>query len=89
MWFDPSVLKLPDIGSAGYGPRNYLSNPGLNQHDIMPHKNFPIGGGERGSRIQIRFEMFNAFNQPSFSGANGGLVWNVAADFSDYYAHQQ
>jgi len=89
MWFDPSVLKLPDIGSVGYGPRNYMSNPGLNQHDIMLHKNFPIGRGDTGRRIQIRFEMFNAFNHPSFSGVNSGLTWNVAADFSDYYARQQ
>lgn len=89
MWFDPSFLRLPDIGSAGYGPRNYMSNPGLNQHDIMLHKNFPIGTGDTDRRIQIRFEMFNAFNHPSFSGVNSGLTWNIAADFSDYYAHQQ
>jgi len=89
MWFDPSVLKLPDIGSAGYGPRNYMSNPGLNQHDIMIHKNFPIGRADSNRRIQIRFEMFNAFNHPSFLAVNSGLVWNIAADFSDYNAHQQ
>ena len=88
-WFDPSFLKLPDIGSAGYGPRNYMSNPGLNQQDIMIHKNLPIGRGDTSRRIQIRFEMFNAFNHPSFSGVNSGLTWNIAADFSDYYARQQ
>jgi hypothetical protein len=89
MWFDPSVLRLPDIGSAGYGPRTYLSGPALHQHDIMLHKNFPIGRGDNDRRIQLRFEMFNAFNHPSFWTANGGLVWNVAADFSDYSAHRQ
>jgi hypothetical protein len=89
MWFDPSVLKLPDIGSAGYGPRNYMSAGDLNQQDIMVHKNFPIGGGDSSRRIQIRFEMFNAFNHPSFLGINSALTWNIAADFSDYQAHQQ
>ena len=88
-WFDPSVLKLPDIGSAGYGPRNYLSNPGVNNHDISIYKNFPIGGGDSERRIQIRFEMFNAFNHANFSGVQSGLTWNIASDFSDYNAKQQ
>jgi hypothetical protein len=89
MWFDPSVLLLPDIGSAGYGPRTYLSNPGLNQHDIAVHKSFPIGRSDSDRRIQIRFEMFNSFNHPSFSGVNSGLTWDIGKDFSNYVAHQQ
>jgi hypothetical protein len=85
-WFDPSCLQLPDIGSAGYGPRNYMSNPGINNWDLSIYKNFPIGGGDTSRRIQVRFEMFNAFNHPNFSGVNSGLTWNIASDFSDYYA---
>ena len=88
-WFDPSVLKLPDIGSAGYGPRNYMSNPGVNNHDISLYKNFPFWGGDSNRRIQIRFEIFNAFNHPNFSSVNSGLTWNIASDFSDYDAKQQ
>jgi hypothetical protein len=88
-WFDPSVIKLPDIGSAGYGPRNYMSNPGVNNTDFSIYKNFPIGGGDTTKRIQIRFEMFNAFNHPNFSSVTSGLTWNIASDFSDYYAKLQ
>jgi len=88
-WFDPTVLKLPDIGSAGYGPRNYMSNPGVNNWDVSIYKNFPIGAGDTSRRIQVRFEMFNAFNHPNFSGVTSGLTWNIASDFSDYYAKQQ
>src|SRR5207247_4379732 len=88
-WFDPSVLKLPDIGSAGYGSRNYMSNPGVNNHDISLYKNFPFWGGDSHRRIQIRFEMFDAFNHPNFSSVNSGLTWNIASDFSDYDAKQQ
>jgi len=87
-WFDPSVLRLPDIGSDGFGPRQYLTNPGLNVHDLSIFKNFPLGGDSSRS-LQIRFEMFNAFNHPNFSGVSTGLTWNVAADFSDYKAKQQ
>jgi hypothetical protein len=87
-WFDPSVLKLPDIGSAGYGPRMYMSNPGVNNTDLSIYKNIPLGGdGSR--RIQLRFEIFNVANHANFSGVNSGLTWNIASDFSDYYAKQK
>jgi hypothetical protein len=88
-WFDPSVLKLPDIGSAGYGPRMYISGPAWIGTDLSIHKNFLLGENEGGRRIQIRLEMFNALNHPCFSSANTALTWNIAADFSDYYARQQ
>ena len=65
-----------------------MSTPGLNEQDIMIHKNFQLGGGETGRRPQLRFEMFNAFNHPSFSGVNNRLVWNIASNFSDYQARQ-
>jgi len=83
-WFDPTVLRLPEIGSAGFGPRNYLSNPGTNVHDLSVFKNFPLPGGDETRRLQIRLEMFNVFNHPSFNGFNGGLTWNLASDWSDY-----
>jgi hypothetical protein len=88
-WFDPSVLRLPDIGSAGYGPRMYMSNPGVNNHDLSIYKNFPLWGGDNNRRLQIRFELFNAFNHANFSGVNSGLTWNIASNFSDYTARQQ
>ncbi len=93
-WFDPTCLKLPDIGSNGLGPYRYLSNPGLNEWDISLYKNFPLGSGDTSRRIQLRFEMFNAFNHPSFSGFNSGLTWNTncsgsSAAFSCYTANQQ
>jgi hypothetical protein len=88
-WFDPSILQLPEIGSLGFGPRQYLSNPGLNNHDLSIYKNFVLGGGDSERRLQIRFEMFNAFNHPSFSGFNGGLTWNISSDWSDYNAKRQ
>ncbi len=88
-WFDPSVLRLPDIGSDGHGPRMYMSNPGVNNHDISVYKNFPLPGGDSNRRIQLRFEFFNAFNHPNFSGVTSGLTWNVASDFSDFNAKRQ
>lgn len=87
-WFDFTKFRLPDVGSRGVGPRTFLYNPGTNLHDISVFKNFPMGGdGSR--RIQLRVEMFNAFNHPQFSGFNGGLTWDIAANFSNYKERQQ
>ncbi len=93
-WFDASCLKLPDIGSAGYGPYRNMSNPGLNEWDISIYKNFPLGGGDTSRRIKLSFEFFNVFNHPSFSGVNSGLTWNTncpgsSAAFSCYTQNQQ
>lgn len=88
-WFDPTVFHLPDIGSDGFGPRMYLSNPALYVHDISVFKNFSLPGREESRRLQIRFEMFNAFNSPSFSSFNGGMTWNLASDWSNYKERQQ
>jgi hypothetical protein len=88
-WFDPSVLKLPDIGSAGYGPRMYFSGPAWIGTDLSIFKNILLGDSETGRRIQLRVEMFNALNHTCFYVGNGTLNWNIAADFSDYTAKQQ
>lgn len=87
-WFDYTKFRLPDPGGNGAGPLKYLRNPGTHLHDISIFKNFPIGGdGSR--RIQLRLEMFNAFNHPQFGGFNSGVTWQLAQDFSDFKAKQQ
>jgi hypothetical protein len=78
MWFDPNMLRLPDIGSAGYGPRNYMSNPGVHNHDLSFYKNFVLPGGDGSRRIQIRIEMFNAFNHPNFRNPRDASVGSPA-----------
>ncbi len=87
-WFDYTMFRLPDIGSRGVGPRQFLTWPGTHLHDISIYKNFPFSG-EGSRRVQLRFEMFNAFNHPQFSSANGGLTWEIASDWSNYKERQQ
>ncbi|HEY3130426.1 MAG TPA: carboxypeptidase regulatory-like domain-containing protein [Acidobacteriota bacterium] len=87
-WFDFTALRLPDIGSLGLGNRQYLTLPGTNLHDISIYKNFPFGG-EGSRRVQLRLEMFNAFNHPQFNGVATGLTWNIASNFSNYKERQQ
>lgn len=85
-WFDPSVFKLPEIGTDGTGSRTYLENPGLNVTDLSVFKNFALPGGDNNRRIQIRFEFFNAFNHTNFSSFFGTMTWNLASNWSDYTA---
>jgi len=55
----------------GYMGRNFLTGPGRNNWDIALLKNFalPWFGAERSS-IQFRWETFNTFNHPQWSGVN-------------------
>jgi hypothetical protein len=63
------AFKVPGIGNAGPYPRNYLRNPGFNNHDLSVFKNFPVGATGR-RYLQLRLEAFNVFNIPQFSGVN-------------------
>ena len=55
----------------GYMGRNFLTGPGRNNWDIALLKNFglPWFGAERSS-IQFRWETFNTFNHPQWSGVS-------------------
>jgi len=63
------AFRVPGIGDIGPYPRNYLRNPGFNNHDLSLFKNFPFGGGNR-RYLQLRLEMFNVLNHTQFSGIN-------------------
>jgi hypothetical protein len=64
-------------GMTGNAPRGVCEGPGYWNDDLAFYKNFPsIFKGSKffseGMKIQLRMEMFNAFNHPQFqfSGAN-------------------
>ncbi|HEV2447902.1 MAG TPA: DUF2012 domain-containing protein [Candidatus Sulfopaludibacter sp.] len=78
-WMSPTGLALPAVkGSQGFdSARNAVRNPGDNDWDISTFKNFHIMGSE--SRyIQLRVEMYNAFNHPRFNAFNTGAQFNTA-----------
>jgi hypothetical protein len=61
---NPAAFTVPGIGAIGPYPRNYLRNPGINNHDLSIFKKFLFGG--EGSRyLQLRLEMFNFLTIPS------------------------
>jgi len=62
-YFNPAAFVTNAPGTFGNSRRNMLAGPGYNNADIALSKNIPFR--ER-YKIQIRWEMFNAFNRTSF-----------------------
>lgn len=71
--FDTNRLAAPGIGYTGSYVRNYLRNPGWNNHDISIFKNFPINK-DGTVYLQLRGEFFNVFNTTQFTAVNTGSV---------------
>ncbi|MGH9851514.1 MAG: hypothetical protein ACREBD_16895, partial [Blastocatellia bacterium] len=64
-----AAFTVPGINERGPYPRNYLRNPGFNNHDLSVLKSFPFDGEGKRS-LQLRLEMFNFLNHTQFSGVN-------------------
>ena len=66
-YFNPAAFQPNAPGTFGTSPRNLFQAPPINTADLGIFKNWSIR--ER-YNIQLRWEMFNALNHPSFSGPN-------------------
>lgn len=88
-YFNWEAIRLPSVSESlaalGAYPRNFLSRPGINNTDLSLFKNFPLGG-DSARNLQLRLEMFNAFNQAQFSDMNRNVTWN---NFNAYLAERQ
>jgi hypothetical protein len=62
-WFNPAAFALPALYTFGSAGRNILRGPNFSNLDFSIMKNFRI---TEGSRVELRAEMFNAFNHPNF-----------------------
>jgi hypothetical protein len=68
--FNLSAFVVPQIGQIGPYPQAYMRNPGIYNQDLSIFKNITFN--ESGSRyVQLRFEAFNIFNHPQYTGFNG------------------
>lgn len=76
-WINTGVFALPGIGSQGLdsGVRPII-RPGDHSWDISIFKNVPLGAESR--YLQLRLEMFNAFNQVRFSDFNRSATFDRA-----------
>jgi len=64
-------------GSQGMdSPLDFLTGPGLNQWDMNVFKNIQVG--EKGPRIQLRLEAYNAFNHTQWGSVNSSAQFSPA-----------
>ena len=68
LWFDSRCFTVPAVGYFGNSGQTVLNGPGINNWDLGTEKSFAVG---EGARIQVRAEMFNAWNHTQFLPPNG------------------
>ena len=80
-YFNPAAFQVNAPGTFGNSPRNLFQAPGTNTADVGIDKDWQI---QEKYDIQFRWEMFNAFNRPSFgipnndpSSSNFGQITNI------------
>ncbi len=74
-WFDTSVFSMPAVGYIGSASRYVYRGPGQNQWDLSAFKDFKIH--ER-ANIELRGELYNAFNHTQWAGISASPVFNTA-----------
>jgi hypothetical protein len=67
-WIDPTLFAVPAKGSTGIDSDvRQVERPGINNWDLSIFKNIRF---DESRYLQLRFEMFNAFNHTQFSDFN-------------------
>ena len=66
-YFNTGVFQAPLVGTIGNAPKDVFRGPGINNWDLSFFKNFRF---KDRVRLQLRWEMYNAFNHASFQGVN-------------------
>jgi len=69
LWFDTACFQVPPVGFFGNSGPTVLYGPGLNNWDLGVQKSFPLLRDT--VRLQLRAEMFNAWNHAQFDQPNG------------------
>ncbi len=77
-YFNTGAFTFNAPGTFGNGGRNTLTGPGWNEADLSISKNFYFR--ER-FRMQIRWEMFNAFNRTDFCNPNSDFNQQATSNF--------
>ena len=76
-YFNPGAFQPNAPGTFGNSPKNVLRGPGIDTADAALIKNWSV---QERYNLQFRFELFNAFNHPSFANPVTNLTaGNVGA----------
>jgi len=82
-FINTSVFLPATRGSTGMDSgNNFIRGPGINDWDVSVFKNIPYWKGER-RYLQLRVEMYNAFNHTQFSAFNSSITFNAAGQITN------
>jgi hypothetical protein len=76
-WFDTSVFARPAKGDPGNAPKDVFRRPGTNNWDISLFKKIPLKSETRS--LQLRWEMYNAFNHTQFLDVDNTIRFDGTA----------
>jgi hypothetical protein len=68
LWFDTACFPVPPVGYFGNSGPTVINGPGINNWDIGMEKSFVL---REAKRLQLRTELFNAWNHAQFDQPNG------------------
>ncbi|MFZ0747444.1 MAG: TonB-dependent receptor, partial [Terracidiphilus sp.] len=85
-WFNVNAFALPAAGTYGTFRRNVIVGPDLTNVNFAFGKTFDLWP-ERGVKFEIRADMSNALNHPSFAQSGSNIVGCGAGNSSDCTAN--
>jgi hypothetical protein len=78
-WYNPQCFAIPQAGTLGNTPRDFLNAPSTWTVNLNPYKDFPLRIINEQSKIRIGANIYNLFNHPPYNAPSGG-VWGVPSD---------
>jgi hypothetical protein len=69
-WFNIAAFAAQPINTIGNAPRNVLHGPPQRRLDLSLFKDFLLTGA---TRLQVRVEVYNVTDTPSFANPNAAL----------------
>jgi len=77
-WFNNAAFTIEPLGLWGNANQRFFSGPGFNNWNLSLHKDTAI---RESMRIQVRAELFNAFNHAQFGAPNGRFDPSTTSQF--------
>jgi Carboxypeptidase regulatory-like domain/TonB-dependent Receptor Plug Domain len=77
-WFNVAAFSRPARGDAGNSPKDVIRGPGVTNSDVTLFKNIPFGAS--GRRLQLRWEIYNVFNQVQFATLDATARFDAAGN---------
>ena len=77
-FFNTNVFARPARGDVGSAPKDVFRRPGQSNWDISFFKIFPLGSEKK--NLQLRWEMYNAFNHTQFDSVDSTARFDAAGN---------